>query len=165
MTIAKRTLIRFWNKVDIKGLDDCWEWKACTVGGYGAFWDGSSFKRAHRISYEISNGSIPLNKLILHKCDNRLCINPNHLYCGTYSDNVLDREDRNSGSAGNPKLYAGEIELIKRLCIELNPKPCTSNRYKFSATLVSKMFKVSVSTISNIWNSNRFLCKEGYYVV
>jgi hypothetical protein len=91
---------RFWSKVDIKGKDECWEWKASTDRkGYGqiGYPDRYSIVRSHRVAWELTNGPIPDKMLILHKCDNSKCNNPNHLYCGTHSDNICDAITRNRG--------------------------------------------------------------------
>ena len=79
---------RFWPKVDKSG--DCWEWKAGTFeSGYGRIHspDGWS-EMAHRVAYRLTYGR-PENN-VLHKCDNKLCVNPSHLYDGTPRDNQLD---------------------------------------------------------------------------
>ncbi len=80
---------RFKTKVDKTG--DCWIWTASKYGsGYGTFWDGEKMTGAHRFSYQISKGKIPKGLVVMHSCDNRLCVNPNHLSIGTYSDNLND---------------------------------------------------------------------------
>lgn len=67
----------------------CWEWQGCiTPDGYGKVkwrgWPGY----VHRIMFILANG--PTDKFVLHKCDNRKCCNPDHLYAGTQKDNVRD---------------------------------------------------------------------------
>ena len=90
---------RFWSKVDIKGPDECWEWKAyISTKGYGRIYAHNKVEGAHRIAWELTNGPIPSNKLVLHKCDNRKCVNPNHLYLGTHSDNICDAVERKRGN-------------------------------------------------------------------
>lgn len=64
----------------------CWNWLRNFSNGYGVF----ERKRAHRISYKMHNGIIPKNLVICHKCDNKRCVNPNHLFVGTQSDNIQD---------------------------------------------------------------------------
>jgi len=85
---------RFWDKVD-KQSNGCWEWLGGTNKGYGAVSHEGSMKLAHRVAWRLLNGGIPSGVLVLHKCDNRRCVNPEHLYLGSYSDNNLDRAVRN----------------------------------------------------------------------
>jgi len=159
---------RFFSNVDVKGPDDCWNWKGgINSAGYGQCYYFGRYNAAgaHRVSWIITNGEVPSGKLILHKCDNKLCCNPNHLYCGTYKDNQNDIVERNPTSAnkfGNKhaKLHSGEIWLIRKLKVPKDRH--TYGKYKFPINLVAKMFKVSPTTISCIWNSSIWLSKEGY---
>lgn len=85
---------RFWAKVNMSTPDKCWEWTANTGRGYGMFWFGKIPMVAHRVSWMMLRGHIPEGKLVLHKCDNRRCVNPNHLFIGTQSDNVCDMHSK-----------------------------------------------------------------------
>jgi hypothetical protein len=86
---------RFWSKV-VKS-DGCWEWTACTNTGYGIFALRRNGKRqilAHRFSYELANGPISDGLYICHRCDNPLCIRPDHLFAGTQADNMRDQSEK-----------------------------------------------------------------------
>lgn len=78
-----------------KNLKTCWvAKKAKKESGYKRYTqiadDSGNKKYMHRVSWEIFHGKIPKNQLVLHKCDNPPCVNPNHLFLGDYSDNRLD---------------------------------------------------------------------------
>jgi len=91
MEFDRGRLERFFLKVVKQEPDECWEWKGCRRGnGYGGFWNNSKQIYAHRFSWLVHHGSIPEGKLVLHKCNNKGCVNPNHLYLGDYSDNMMD---------------------------------------------------------------------------
>lgn len=69
----------------------CWEWKFPRPDGRANtfFYDGV-VQSAYRASYQIHNGKIPDGLCVLHRCDNGLCVNPNHLFLGTHKDNTQD---------------------------------------------------------------------------
>ena len=87
---------RFWAKVEKS--DSCWLWTgAITTTGYGVFQKGrrgEKLHKAHRFSYEIHHGEIPPRSLVLHSCDNKLCVNPEHLSIGNHSQNIKEAWDR-----------------------------------------------------------------------
>lgn len=69
----------------------CWEFMGGRkASGYGSFWYRGKVHSAHRVAWMIFKGDIPAKKLIMHKCDNRSCVNPDHLAVGTHLDNTTD---------------------------------------------------------------------------
>lgn len=127
---------RFWSKVDKSG--DCWEWQACRSNGYGSF----DKKRAHRICWELTFGSIPDGFDVLHHCDNKACVRPNHLFLGTNGDNNRDRATKGRSAYGeangNSKLKATDVLRIRELAI-----------FKTQRS-VARMFGISQAQVSSI---------------
>lgn len=117
---------RFWSKVDTSG--DCWLWTAyLRPDGYGEFRVGGRAgrsARAHRVVYELVNGPIPDGLSVCHRCDNRRCVNPAHLFLGTAADNAADRDGKGRGHGPyNPshhkaKLIAQQIADIRAALAE-----------------------------------------------
>lgn len=83
-------VFRLFNKALIG--DGCWEWQASSRNdrGYGAILVECRPRMAHRVAWEVWNGPIPDGLNVLHRCDNRRCIRPDHLFLGTHLDNMQD---------------------------------------------------------------------------
>ncbi len=148
----RRTLEqRFWEKVDVHGLDDCWKWLGYTSGsGYGQIGVEGKTKYATHVLFYLRHGHWPPRlRLICHHCDNPICLNPKHLYLGTYKSNVRDMMQRRRNhyvtfkgeQHSNAKLTEREVREIRRLV--------SSGKRGIQAKL-SRRFKVDPSTISCI---------------
>ena len=90
----KSLIDKILENIDYHPESGCWNWLRCLdTGGYAAIGFDDKIHRVHRLTYQIYYGDVPEDKpLILHRCDNRKCCNPIHLYAGTDQDNKDDRK-------------------------------------------------------------------------
>jgi hypothetical protein len=129
----------------------CWEWKLFRNAlGYGVVGVGSrtngtkKLMSAHRLSWTVYKGPIPLGLCVLHRCDNPPCINPEHLFLGTNEDNMKDMAAKGrtrvlrGSMVGTAKLFPRQVRKIKQLFGILND--CQ----------IARAFEVSDSLIWNI---------------
>lgn len=113
---------KFWNRV--RKTDGCWQWTGPInehgYGIYGARHNGVRTRSfSHRYSFAMANGPIPPGKCILHKCDNRVCVRPDHLWLGTRKENTADMMAKGRGRwPGQKKKLFGEAHPAAKLTAE-----------------------------------------------
>jgi hypothetical protein len=108
----------FWGQIDKSGGPDAcrpWTGHLNKVSGYGSVDGGTAGERtyAHRHAYRLSVGD-PGELFVLHRCDNRVCANPKHLFLGTAYDNWLDSIGKGRQTTVVPRLTTDEVRAIRR---------------------------------------------------
>ena len=148
----KGFLARFRSKVDQRGKDECWLWiGGLKSNGYGQISDDprngeyvGRKRTAHRVAYEIAFGPIPGGLHVLHRCDNRACVNPGHLFLGTHQDNMADMLAKRRHAHGDRqptrKLNQHQVRAIRWLASH-DPGPQVE---------LAREFGVSASSITHI---------------
>ena len=149
MKLTDKDLERFWEKIDKRGVNECWLWLASVVtAGYGAFWLNNSIQGAHRVVWIIENKcEIPVDKpCILHSCNNPRCCNPKHLRIGTHQENMDDMIKDGRQARGEKN---GGHKLTKQQVVEIflsTDKQC----------ILAKKYGVVNSAISNIKSGKKW---------
>jgi hypothetical protein len=148
----EKSIARFWIKVDKNGptireeLGSCWVWTAYVgPNGYGYFGlSGPVPRLAHRVSWLIEHGSWP-HPCALHRCDNRVCVRPAHLFEGTQLDNVRDclsknRQRRPRGEAyRSAKLTDDTVREVRFLACAGHSQRAIAARFGIHPSVISRI--------------------------
>lgn len=139
---------RFDAFVERAGIKDCWQWRGTpNSSGYGTIrMPGRRGKtmQAHRVAYILEFGPIPEGLCVCHRCDNRLCVNPNHLFTGTNKENIQDRDTKGRCKAkGLPGELCGRSKLKEKQVIAILNDPRNYSQ-------IAKSYGVARTTIMRI---------------
>lgn len=150
-TFPPRRIRKFWNNVEKKSPNECWEWIGATDSkGYGKFFsceDGShKLLISHRIAYFLANGVDPGDEVVCHSCDNPLCCNPAHLWLGTHQDNIDDmcRKGRQGRAAST--LSDNDVFMMREFWYSR----------MFTQSEIGTMYGLTKPAVCNIVNGNTF---------
>lgn len=125
----------------------CWEWQLSkNHKGYGFTYHRGRTWKAHRLSWHLFRGDIPVGVCVLHHCDNPGCCNPEHLFLGTNSDNVRDMvsKGRQRGARGENN---GRAKLSDAEVVEIRRMYSTGN---FTQQMIATRLGVSRSHVGRI---------------
>lgn len=129
---------RFLSKVKMVE-SGCHEWThAANRGGYGTFQYGNKKAAAHRVAFALFKHPIDSSQHVMHSCDNRLCVNPEHLSIGTPKDNVVDM-DRKGRRGTKSKLNYAQVEEIRALLANRYSQQEIAKRYGVCQTVISRI--------------------------
>lgn len=132
-------MTRFWSKVHKTDVG-CWEWQAGRFhAGYGKFRFEGRNQAASRVAWRLVNGQIPPKHCVCHKCDNRGCVRPSHLFLGTYKDNTQDGMRKGRIVAQPKKLTHEKAAAIRAM-----------RKKGRTITAIAKCFGVSPPLVSQI---------------
>jgi hypothetical protein len=139
---------RFHAKFKVDPDSGCWLWTGSINGGYGhmGLWPRyRGLAKAHRVSWQLYRGEVPEGALVLHRCNVRRCVNPDHLYLGTPKDNAQDA--LHSGT-----LYKPDNRGARHGCAKLTEKAVRHiKRREMSGAEYASLYGVSRAQVYVIW--------------
>jgi len=139
--------LRFLAKVKVMD-SGCHEWQAgLNKGGYGKFQTLGRTMPAHRVAYRLFKQD-PEKNYVLHHCDNRKCVNVEHLFLGTIQDNIVDMDEKKRRGTKS-KLTYDDVDVIKNLLQD-----------RYTQQHIAKEFNINQTTVSRIKLGKSFLFKN-----
>ena len=143
---------RFWSKIKIGAPNECWEWQAAkSPRGYGQI-SGKDIQQfrttvAHRIAYILTYGDISDDLYVCHRCDNRACCNPSHLFLGTQLDNMTDMMSKGRGNKARGErnnkavLTENDVKEIRALRAKGAKTKSLASRFRVCYTTIQRIIR------------------------
>lgn len=145
--------VRFW--VRVSKSEGCWNWTGRPdQDGYGRLKVGGKDYGAHVYSYTLHYGAVPAGLCVLHKCDNRRCVRPDHLFLGTQEDNAADRVSKGRSAFGDrnaSRKYPERRPRGERHHWQTKPE----TRIRGEANGRAKLTDSRVALIRSIWSAGQ----------
>lgn len=154
---------RFWRNV--KRTDGCWLWQGARYrDGYGAFKSGVMV-RAHRYAYEQRVGPISVGQVVMHLCDNPLCVRPDHLRAATQLDNMADCKAKGRvATAANGRnrrtVERPAAKLTEQQVQDIRKQWAASGGKRGAMTSIAQSFGVTTPTVHRIVRGHAWRLKE-----
>jgi hypothetical protein len=138
----------FMERVEFVPFSTCWYWTgAVSSTGYGYVRYKGAMQSTHRVSYKEHVGQIPDGMFVCHSCDERLCVNPDHLWLGTNADNTRDKMKKNRHRAaigatnGSAKLTDEQVREIRTKVATGQKQKVVADEYGVSNQHVSEIYR------------------------
>ncbi|HEX9813278.1 MAG TPA: HNH endonuclease [Burkholderiales bacterium] len=140
---------RFWTYV--QKSPGCWLWTGGTFNGrYGQFRLGAKKVRAHRAAWWLAGKTIPIGKILCHRCDNVKCVRPSHLFVGTDADNARDRDSKGRTSHLPTTRLPGALNPAARIAPHQVSEIRLRQSLGESQRALARAFGISPSQVGNI---------------
>ena len=157
----------FWGNVE--KTSSCWNWIGwVTRWGYGS-WTRRHW-RVHRIAWMLEHGADPLEQLVLHRCDNKRCVRPDHLFLGTQADNIADKVSKGRQAKGRSHgMYGRGLkgEANGFACLTWDAVKDMRNRYQrynrqggCTLKVLAQQYGVAEGTVSNIVRNKGWIAND-----
>jgi len=153
----KQTLKEGYEKFVIRNPEGCWDWSGCCPKnpGYGQFRCEMKIERAHRASWKIHFGEIPKGMFVCHRCDNKRCSNPEHLFLATCKENNLDAIKKNihptlgksRDKNHTTKLFSKDLDKVLSMYEEGESQTKIAKKFGVSQTVISRVTRQSQAVV------------------